>query len=301
MSRREKGTYVVLDRRVVAYTKTHWDASSGVLTALAEQANYADPVMKVAQLMLETGLGQRAVEKCLTRLEAEGLAVRSANGWAYPRANQSANGGANDAANQGANSGANEDANERANRDANGGANHGANDGSLTPPENDVRDGNGEAPKEEEGTEGRTEQTPPTPQGDQGGSSGSGAPAPESTTTPRPRRAPTPPPQLPADLAAVPGMPEAWQRWLTYRVQAGIKTTESTAEEQFRKLRTLQQDGEHLPTAVARAIEFGWKSFFPDKDRQRRPAPAAPTTDAPTPSMAELLANAPLHPQRKVS
>ncbi|WP_295821623.1 hypothetical protein [uncultured Deinococcus sp.] len=289
MSRREKGTYVVLDRRVVAYTKTHWDASSGVLTALAEQANYADPVMKVAQLMLETDLGQRAVEKCLVRLEAEGLAVRSANGWAYPRANQAAN------------SGANEDANDHANSDANDRANHGANNGSPESPENDVQDGNGEAPKEGEGREGRTEEPPPTPQGGQGEDSDPDRSAPEAPT-PRPRRAPAPPPQLPADLAAVSGMPEAWQRWLTYRVQAGIKTTESTAEEQFRKLRTLQHDGEHLPSAVARAIEFGWKSFFPDKDRQRRPAPpAAPPADAPTPSMAELLAGLPVHPQRRVS
>lgn len=168
---------------------------------------------------------------------------------------------------------------------------------------NDVQDGETTDPKEgSEGTEGKKEQTPPPPHGDQDGHSDSGTPAPDVPIPPRSRRAPAPPPQLPADLAAVPGMLDSWQRWLTYRVQAGIKTTESTAEEQFRKLRTLQHDGEHLPSAVARAIEFGWKSFFPDKDRQRRPAPpAAPPADAPTPSMAELLANAPLHPQRKVS
>lgn len=173
----------------------------------------------------------------------------------------------------------------------------------MDTPGDDVQDGETPDPKEgSEGTEGKKEQTPPPPQGDQGGESGSSQDQSQTSTPARARRAPIPPPQLPADLAEVPGLSLAWEKWLRYRVEASIKTTESTAEEQFRKLRALGQAGEDLPAAVARAIEFGWKSFFPSKDRPRPAAPpAAQVTDDPTPSMAELLASAPLHPQRKVS
>lgn len=152
MKRREKGSYGLLDNPVMTYAKTHHDASTGVLIALAERDNYTHlpAALKIPEVMLETGLGQRAVEKCLTRLEAAGLAVREANGWAY----------------SGANCRANRHANKQTNGEANGltndGANERANDGSLNQSENAVQDDVSDIPKEVEGI-GRNINTPLPP------------------------------------------------------------------------------------------------------------------------------------------
>lgn len=103
--RREKGTYTNLDNPVVAYSKRNHDASVSVLVTLAERDNYSHlpATMRVAEIMLETDLGQRAIEKCLVRLEGLGLAARDGNGWAYSGANCRANREANERANEGAN------------------------------------------------------------------------------------------------------------------------------------------------------------------------------------------------------
>lgn len=148
-----------------------------------------------------------------------------------------------------------------------------------------VQDDRNADPKEgSEGTEGKkTEQTPLPPQGEVGMGEDV-TPAQPQTPTPdaRPaqpkdpekvprRRAPAAPaPVLPDDLAALPGLPEAWDRWLRYRAEARIKTPATTADEQFRKLRDLHAQGWDLPHIVAHAIEVGWKSFFPIRGEQPR-------------------------------
>lgn len=95
--RREKGTHTNLDNPVGAYSKRNHDASVSVLVTLAERDNYSHlpATMKVPEIMLENDLGQRAIEKCLVRLEGLGLAARDGNGWAYSGANENANDRAN--------------------------------------------------------------------------------------------------------------------------------------------------------------------------------------------------------------
>lgn len=156
MGRREKGTYTNLDNPVVAYAKFHHDASVSVLVTLAERDNYShlSATMKVPEIMLETDLGQRAVEKCLVHLEGLGLAARDRNGWAYSGANCRANREANGRANNGANN------------CANGNANDGANSHSLEPKANTDQDSENASLKEVEGLRRNTDQKNPlTPQG----------------------------------------------------------------------------------------------------------------------------------------
>lgn len=82
---------------------------------------------------------------------------------------------------------------------------------------------------------------------------------------------------LPDDLAALPGVPDAWALWVTYRRQSGLKTPDTTATEQFRKLRELHAAGWDLPHVIAHAIELQWKSFFPI--RGERPGQVRTSTD----------------------
>lgn len=130
MTRREKGSYALLDNPVLAYVKRHHNASAAVLVSLAERDNYTHlpAEMKVPELMLDTDLGQRAVEKCLGQLEAVGLAARGEHGWTYSGANCRANRQANDPANRLTNEPTNHRANERTNDGANGCANGCANE-----------------------------------------------------------------------------------------------------------------------------------------------------------------------------
>ena len=289
--KRERGTYTALDNRVLQYVKTHWDASSAVLTALAERANYRNSEMKVPELMLETGLGQRAVEKILLRLQTEGMCTPSANGWTYQRANGSANGEANP--------GANREANDGANREANDGANGEANDCSQNEDKNNDQNGKTDALKEVERNRRnlKDKNTPLTPQGvmpegsgqesaGRQGEAGVRPPHQDSSKAPQqpspatdleevPRRAAAP--ALPDDLAALPGMPEAWERWRKHAREIRLQLKESTAQAQFAKLRALHAEGRDLPQHVDHAIEVGWRSFYPIKGgppgRQQQPAP----------------------------
>lgn len=77
------------------------------------------------------------------------------------------------------------------------------------------------------------------------------------------RRAAAPLPELPADLAAVPGLTDAWAAWLQYRRERRLATAPSTATGMFNKLRTLAAEG-HPPVDVIRtSIENGWQGLFP--------------------------------------
>ena len=85
------------------------------------------------------------------------------------------------------------------------------------------------------------------------------------------RAAELPIPPLPADLAALAGVSEAWDCWLVHRQERKLATPPTTAEAQFAKLRQLHAAGQDLPTAMKHAMEVQWKSFFPIKsDAQQR-------------------------------
>lgn len=293
MKRREKGTYTNIDNPVVAYTKRHHDASSSVLVTLAERDNYShlSAEMKVAEIMLETNLGQRGVEKCLKRLESEGLAAQSANGWAYSGANCRANRDANKVANGQANQDANEPTNRRANENANS--------RSLNSEKKTDQDDKQETLKDLEGIKKETKDknTPLTPQGgtDAGepksrervqsqtqDSNAGPATAPDTEPVPRRRAAPI---ALPDDLAALPGVPESWLSWQKYAREIKLKLTESVSEAQFAKLRNLSAEGWDLPRIVQHAIENGWRSFYPIRSEKPRrnlqldpPEPEKPRT-----------------------
>lgn len=100
--RREKGTYGLIDNSVLTYQKRNGRADTRVLTALAEQANYRQKALTIPELMVQTELGQRAVEKALAQLVSAGLCVADGKAWRYGatngRANHRANGCANDRA-----------------------------------------------------------------------------------------------------------------------------------------------------------------------------------------------------------
>ena len=77
------------------------------------------------------------------------------------------------------------------------------------------------------------------------------------------RRAAAPLPDLPDDLAAVPGLADAWAAWLQYRRERRLTTAPSTATGMFNKLRALAAEG-HPPVEVIRtSIENGWQGLFP--------------------------------------
>lgn len=298
MSRRAKGTYTLVENRAAAYIKQTRDASSSVLMALVERSNYSHKApMTIAEIMVDTGLMQRAVEKALLRLEALGLASKSAKCWTFPVTNSEAPQSANEAAPGHTPQVTNEDASQ----DANGNAYQKAYDGTQNSGENiDQQDKDGSL-KEVEGSkkELKDKNTPLTPQGVNGPGSQEKTepdrtlaadlrPAQDSPTAPQepspakgleevPRRAP--PPALPADLAAVSGMPEAWGRWQKHAREIRLQLKESTAEAQFRKLRALQGEGKDLPQHIDHAIESGWRSFFPIRQHAAPPVPPTPDQD----------------------
>ncbi|MFC4454757.1 hypothetical protein [Deinococcus sonorensis] len=94
--RREAGTYTTTDRAVVDFQKQNGTATSRTLTVLAQRANFIHKAeVSVAEIQLETGLGQRAVEKALAALAELGFCTRTGRRWRYTTPNAGANGGAN--------------------------------------------------------------------------------------------------------------------------------------------------------------------------------------------------------------
>lgn len=112
-TRREKGTYGLMDNAVIQYQKRHGSADTRVLTTLAERHNFKfkDSAMTVAEIQVETGLGERAVQKALQALQALALCVKRGKAWLYRHAGLEAQ---SDEPNEQANGNANEKANERA-------------------------------------------------------------------------------------------------------------------------------------------------------------------------------------------
>ncbi|EYB68911.1 hypothetical protein DEIPH_ctg013orf0013 [Deinococcus phoenicis] len=101
-TRREKGTYGITDNAVIEYQKRNGRADTRVLAALAQQANYRQKTLTIPELMAQTDLGQRAVEKALAALAAAGFCTQVGRAWRYTQ--PGANGGANHRANGRANS-----------------------------------------------------------------------------------------------------------------------------------------------------------------------------------------------------
>ena len=294
MSRRAKGTYTLVENRAAAYIKQTRDASSSVLMALVERSNYSNKgPMTIAELMVETGLMQRAVEKALARLELLGLASKCVKAWTFPKAPEGASDRSPVVTSESAPEGASRSANHGTPERTSQSAYEKAYDGTQNEEEKTVSGSKDETLKEVEGSkkESKDKKTPLTPQGGreggkvkpaQGEPESSEAQSNETTSTrnvPRRRAAAI---ALPDDLAAVPGMPEAWERWHKYAREIRLQLKESTAEAQFKKLRDLLAEGRDLPQHVDHAIEHGWRSFFPIRGETaqrnlRLPAPEPET------------------------
>ena len=70
-------------------------------------------------------------------------------------------------------------------------------------------------------------------------------------------------PELPEDLAAVPGLPEAWAAWLQYRRERRLATAPSTVTGMFNKLRQLAAEGHGPVEVIHTSITNGWQGLFP--------------------------------------
>lgn len=82
---REKGTFGVIDNSVIEFAKRNRNAAGSVLLVLAERANYSRKAkaVTVPEIMMETGLKERAVEMACAKLQAQGYVNVCANGYAY--------------------------------------------------------------------------------------------------------------------------------------------------------------------------------------------------------------------------
>lgn len=136
--------------------------------------------------------------------------------------------------------------------------------------------------------------TPLTPQGGEGGEGESGQGAGEEAPTPLtglpgpsagtgpvlagrgadvPRRRaadhapPVPLPDLPPALAARPGVPAAWARWLEFRRQSGLKTVAATAETHHAELQRLAAEGYDPAHVLTECVNRGWRGVFPPKTK----------------------------------
>ena len=82
---RARGTYSVIDNTVLEFLKRNRNASASVLLVLAERANYSKKAkaVTVPEIMMETGLKERAAEMACMKLQANGYAYAHANGYVY--------------------------------------------------------------------------------------------------------------------------------------------------------------------------------------------------------------------------
>lgn len=88
--------------------------------------------------------------------------------------------------------------------------------------------------------------------------------APSLDTVPR-RRPAAEMPEVPADLALLPGLLDAWGDWLAYRKERRLPTTPSTAKGMFVKLRGFQQAGHDPVGVIHNSIAQGWQGLFPPR------------------------------------
>jgi len=70
-------------------------------------------------------------------------------------------------------------------------------------------------------------------------------------------------PEMPVDLAALPGLPAAWVEWLAYRKQRRLATAPATVQGMFVKLREFHADGQDPAAVIHNSIANGWQGLFP--------------------------------------
>jgi len=95
---------------------------------------------------------------------------------------------------------------------------------------------------------------------------------------PVPRAAPLALPDLPADLAALPGLAEAWVDWMAYRRQRRWTTAPMTATGMFNKLREFAVEGDDPVEVIRNSIAFGYQGLFPAKKPGNLKFPSRPQT-----------------------
>ena len=83
-TRREKGTYGLIDNPVIAYQKKNGAADTRLLAALAEASNYHRS-LSLPQLMIETDLSESAVRKTMPKLIAAGFCKAEGKAWRYQK------------------------------------------------------------------------------------------------------------------------------------------------------------------------------------------------------------------------
>ncbi|UQN06793.1 hypothetical protein [Deinococcus sp. QL22] len=86
-------------------------------------------------------------------------------------------------------------------------------------------------------------------------------------------------PPLPDDLAAVAGLPEAWDRWMLYRRERQLATAPSTATGMFNKLRDLASKGHPPVEVIQTSIDNGWQGLFPIRVQNLKFTPRPQTTE----------------------
>jgi hypothetical protein len=77
---------------------------------------------------------------------------------------------------------------------------------------------------------------------------------------------------LPDDLAAIPGMPEAWDTWQKHRREIKEPLTPTSSEQQFKTLRKSPNPVDMILTSV----QNGWQGLFPVKNPTTNGTAAAP-------------------------
>lgn len=253
---RSRGTYSTLENWVLDLAPTLPGAAGWVLLKLAAQVNYKRKTMTIGQLIDALPYKERTLQQACACLVQEGYVLCAGSEYVL-------RGACADLA-QALRKNAHPEQPKKYDSDVEtSSGNFG-----ITPHNK----------KESEGIEKKElkdKNTPLTPQGgSQAGESESSAPDQAQTqgseaqqtnaadTEHVPRRRAAAPPSLPDDLAALPGVPEAWQQWLKYAREVRLKITESVADAQFIKLRRLHADGWDLPHIVQHAIETNWKSFY---------------------------------------
>jgi len=270
---RAKGTYVTLDRWVFELSPKLPGAAGVILERLSAQSNYRQKSLTVGQLCHVLPFKERALQNAVAYLVARGYAVMNANAYSLGSCV------ANDAP-----------ANRTGVRVAS--VRPYASDALAT--RTDVRFAQGldaipaqeseelnpaiESPREgREGRERKEEQIKTRAQ--KSTAPIEIVPPQESlieTNTPAVaiqtndaaldtilRRRAAELPELPADLALLPDLIEAWSNWLAYRKERRFKTVPSTARGMFVKLREFHADGQDPAAVIHNSIANGWQGLFP--------------------------------------
>ncbi|UWX64174.1 hypothetical protein [Deinococcus rubellus] len=85
-------------------------------------------------------------------------------------------------------------------------------------------------------------------------------------------------PELPADLAALPGMPEAWAQWFEYRRQRRLPTPPLTATGMANRLQRFAAEGDDPAEVIRNSIECGHQGLFRAEKPRNLKFPSRPQT-----------------------